>query len=119
MITSLSEALNQLAQSNDQILISLQDYFKSKSLSQRPMAREDLTQVLGKRVVSDEDTLSKAQRLAAKRNLEISSFQGNILAHILEIVAERTTSTRDPCGMSILRGGGYGDLCKPWMEVQC
>jgi hypothetical protein len=47
------------------------------------------------------------------------SFQGNILAQILEIVAERTTSTRDPCGMSILRGGGYGDLCKPWMEVQC
>ncbi|PWZ41652.1 hypothetical protein Zm00014a_022684 [Zea mays] len=74
MITSLSEALNQLAQSNDQILISLQDYFKSKSLSQRPMAREDLTQVLGKRVVSDEDTLSKAQRLAAKRNLEISEY---------------------------------------------
>jgi hypothetical protein len=118
MITSLLEALNQLAQSNDQILISLQDYFKSKSLSQRPMARDDLTQVLGKRVVSEEDTLSKAKRLAAKRNLEISSFQGNILAQILEIVAERTTSTRDPCGMSILRGGGYGDLCKPWMEVQ-
>jgi hypothetical protein len=68
------QALNQLAQSNDQILISLQDYFKSKSLSQRPMAREDLTQVLGKRVVSDEDTLSKAQRLAAKRNLEISEY---------------------------------------------
>ena len=38
------------------------------------MAREDLTQVLGKRVVSDEDTLSKAQRLAAKRNLEISEY---------------------------------------------
>jgi hypothetical protein len=34
----------------------------------------------------------------------------------LEIVAERTTSTRGPCSMSIFRGGGYRDLCKPWME---
>ncbi|ONM02301.1 hypothetical protein ZEAMMB73_Zm00001d031198, partial [Zea mays] len=33
-----------------------------------------LSEVLGKRVVSDEDTLSKAQRLAAKRNLEISEY---------------------------------------------
>jgi hypothetical protein len=36
----------------------------------------------------------------------VGSLQGNILTQILKIVTERTTSTRDPCGMSILRGGG-------------
>jgi hypothetical protein len=93
------QTLNQLAQSNDWILISLQDYFKSKSLSQRPMAQEDLTQVLGKWVVSDEDTLSKAQRLAAKRNLEISEY--SFLPFKPTVIAAKLNNV----GIVGLRGG--------------
>jgi hypothetical protein len=40
------------------------------------------------------------------------------LAQILEIVAERRSSIRSPCSMSRLRGDGYEDLCKPWMEIK-
>ncbi|KAL5662131.1 hypothetical protein ACJX0J_029256, partial [Zea mays] len=64
---------------------------KSNSLTKR-VKTEKLNQggvmLSARRTNTDEDILSKAQRLAAKRNLEISYFQGYSLVQILETSTE-------------------------------
>lgn len=40
----------------------------------------------------------------------VGSIQGNILVQILEIVAERRSSTKDPYSMSSLRGVRYIEI---------
>lgn len=63
-----------MAQVDNNVLIAIQDWFKSNYLPKKHLAGGEVTRLSGKRVVSDEDILSKAQRLAAKPNLEISEF---------------------------------------------
>jgi hypothetical protein len=46
-------------------------------------------------------------------------FQRNALAPILETVAEGRITPRIFQYLSILGGGGHGDLHKPWMAIQC
>jgi hypothetical protein len=44
-------------ESNNHVLIALQDWFRSNELCQRPSIGEDITHMSGKREVSVEDTL--------------------------------------------------------------
>lgn len=88
------QALQHLARTDNHVLVALQDWFTSKSLSQRPTAVEAVTRASSKRVASDEDIMSKAQRLVAKRNLEISecsfvSFKSKIITTNLNNVGIR------------------------------
>jgi hypothetical protein len=88
------QALQHLARIDNHVLVALQDWFTSNSLSQRPTTVEAVTRASSKRVASDEDTMSKAQRLAAKHNMEISecsfvSFKPKIITTNLNNVGIR------------------------------
>jgi hypothetical protein len=70
-------ALSLLAQTDEQVLVALQELLVSLSLTQRAKKKQlnlDEQQCRAKRIDLDEDIMSKAQRLAAKRNLETSEF---------------------------------------------
>jgi hypothetical protein len=71
------QALSLWAQSDTQVLVVLQEVLRSNSLAKRTKA-EKLSQrgsiISAKRTNMDEDILTKAQRLAAKHNLEISEL---------------------------------------------
>jgi hypothetical protein len=70
-------ALSLLAQTDEQVLVALQELLVSLSLTQRAKKKQlnlDEQQCRAKRIDSDEDIMSKAHRLAAKRNLETSEF---------------------------------------------
>lgn len=72
-----------------------------------------------RRTNTDEDILSKAQRLTAKRNLEISYFQGYSLVQILETSTEGGITSTNPRCLSSVGSGGDGSLCKSWMALKC
>jgi hypothetical protein len=73
----MAHALSLLAQINEQVLVALQELLLSLSLAQSAKKKQlnlDEQQCRAKRIDSDEDIMSKAQRWAAKRNLESSEF---------------------------------------------
>ncbi|XP_008678451.1 uncharacterized protein [Zea mays] len=92
----------------------------SLSLTQRAKKKQlnlDEQQCRAKRINSDEDIMSKAQRLAAKRNLETSDFQRYTLVQILETPTEGRNTTANPCCVSVFGGGGHGGLREPRVAV--
>jgi hypothetical protein len=71
----MRQALSLRAQSDNKVMVALQDALGANSVSKRVKSEKlingDLI-ISAKRTNTDEDILSKAQRLAAKRNLELS-----------------------------------------------
>ncbi|XP_008665777.1 uncharacterized protein [Zea mays] len=100
----------------------LQEALKSNSLTKR-VKTEKLNQggvmLSARRTNTDEDILSKAQRLAAKRNLEISYFQGYSLVQILETSTEGGKAPTNSRCLSSFGGGGDGSFCNAWMALEC
>ena len=75
--SKMAQALSLLARSNDEVMVALQEVVDSFSLTQRVKKNNvDLAEqkICARRTDKDEDTMIKAQRLAAKRNLETSEF---------------------------------------------
>jgi hypothetical protein len=73
----MAHALSLLAQTNEQVLVALQELLVSLSLTQSAKKKQlnlDEQQCRAKRIDSDEDIMSKAQHLAAKCNLSEFSF---------------------------------------------
>lgn len=74
---AMAQALSLLARSNDQVMVALQETLDPFSLTRRVKKNQlntDEQQTSAKRIDTDEDTMSKAQRLATKRNFETSEF---------------------------------------------
>jgi hypothetical protein len=74
---AMAQALSLLARSNDQVMVALQETLDSFSLTLRVKKNQlntDEQQTSAKRIDTDEDTMSKAHRLATKRNFETSEF---------------------------------------------
>lgn len=68
----------------------------------------------------DEDSVERAARMVAKRNLEFSDgyFQRYLLASLLVAAAEGGGSYYPPGHGPTPGNVCYGDFCKPWVAVQ-
>ncbi|AQK43610.1 hypothetical protein ZEAMMB73_Zm00001d025363, partial [Zea mays] len=77
--SKMAQALSLLARSNDEVMVALQEVVDSFSLTQRVKKNNvDLAEqkISVRRTDKDEYTMSKAQHLAAKRNLETKIEDG-------------------------------------------
>ncbi|XP_023157793.1 uncharacterized protein [Zea mays] len=99
----------------------LQDTLASYSLSKGGKTKkvnQGNFRLCAKRTNTDEDILSKAQRMAAKRNLEFSYFQMYSLVKILETATKGGIATTNSRCFARFGSGGDGSLRKPWMALK-